>query len=123
MGAFAALRRWRRGVGGRERGMVTVEMAAASLVLAAVTLFCVAVFGAVFQLGLCQLTANEVARQQARGDAAAVARASADAPVGARVETRREGGATVVTVALDATVLRWRVPLAAQARVIDEVQA
>lgn len=106
--------------GGREHGMVTVEVAAASLALAAVALFCVAVFGAVFQLGMCQVTANEVARQQARGDAAAVARASADAPVGARVEIGREGGATVVSVSLDAGVLAWRVPLVARARVIDE---
>ena len=79
-----------------DRGMVTVETAFATLFLAGALALAILVGGAAFVLGQCQVTANEVARQSARGDAAAVARATADAPAGAQVVNRREGGASVV---------------------------
>ena len=100
--------------------MVTVELALAGLLLSMVALLVVTAGGAVARLAQCQLTANEVARQEARGDREGVARASADAPVGARVETRHEAGATVVVVSLEVEVGPARVPLSASARVLDE---
>lgn len=102
--------------------MVTVELALASLLVAAVIAGCVAMAGAVFRFGACQLTANEVARQHARGDRAAVAVATADAPAGASVSVRSEGGVTVVEVRLDAVVGPATVPLVATARVVEEGQ-
>lgn len=102
------------------RGMVTVELALASVLLAAVLAGCVLAAGAMFRLAQCQLTANEVARQQARGDAAGVARAREDAPAGARIELRREAGVVVVTVELEARIGPAEVPLTATARVIEE---
>lgn len=105
----------------QERGMATAELAMASLLVAAVVALAAWVVLALFQLGQCQATANEVARQEARGDAAAVARASADAPPGARVSRAREGGVVVVRVELVSRLGSVAsVPLRAEARVLLE---
>lgn len=111
----------RRPAAGPQRGMVTVELAFAVLAAAVVAAGCLWLAGAAFQLGHCQTTANEVARQHARGDAAAVRRATADAPLGARVEVRRASGATVVVVSVDVRAGAWSLPVSAEATVIDEV--
>ena len=99
---------------------MTVETAFALLVLAVVLAGVLLVGGAAFVLGQCQVTANEVARQAARGDAAAVARATADAPTDAVVTHRTEGGAVVVEVRWEAPlgVTTW--PLVARATVLEE---
>jgi hypothetical protein len=85
-----------------ERGMVTAELAVASLLVAVV----VAVIGwlaAVVGLALrCQDTAWEVARQEARNDTAAAGRARAAAPPGAHVQVARGGGRVEVVVELQA---------------------
>lgn len=103
-----------------QRGMVTVEMAFAAMFLAVALAVAILVVGAVFMLGQCQVTANEVARQAARGDAAAVARATADAPTGATVASRREGGAVVVEVTWRFTFGSGSWPLVARAQVLEE---
>ncbi|MFP5416496.1 MAG: TadE family type IV pilus minor pilin [Actinomycetes bacterium] len=100
--------------------MVTVETAFATLVLAAVAVLAIGVAGALFALGQCQVVANEVARQAARGDSAAVARASADAPAGAEVSSRREGGTVIVEVRCAVRIGPARWPLAARAAVLEE---
>lgn len=104
----------------RERGMVVVETAFAVMALAVVGSLMIAVAGAMFLQTQCQVTANEVARQAARGDRAAVERTRSDAPRGATVSTRDEGGAVVADVTLTARVgpLAW--PIQAQARVLVE---
>lgn len=104
-----------------DRGMATAELAMASLLVAAVVAVAGWIVLALFQFGQCQATANEVARQEARGDRAAVARAAADAPPGARVSRRREGGAVVVRVELVSRLGSVAsVPLRAEARVLAE---
>ena len=103
-----------------DRGMVTVETAFAALFLAGALALAVVLAGAAFQLGQCQVTANEVARQAARGDAAAVARATSDAPAGAVVETRRDGTAVVVEVTWRFRLGSVSWPLSARAQVLEE---
>lgn len=105
-----------------QRGMVTVEAAAASLALAGVAAAGLWLAGAAFQLGHCQLTANEVARQYARGDTVAARRAAADAPHAARITSRNDAGQTVVTVAVDVAMGWWSLPVSAEARVLDEAR-
>lgn len=105
---------------GGQRGMVTIEVALASIGLAALVGGGVLVTGAVLRAAQCQVAATEIARQQARGDAEAVARARADAPAGAHVTIATAGGVTRVSVEFQADVgpLRW--PIEAHAQVIDE---
>ncbi len=113
----------RRGDGsgrGVERGMVAVETAFAVLFLAAVGGFVIAVAGVLFVQTQCQITADEVARQVARGDRAAVARASADAPRGSQVTTRERDGVAVTVVSVDARVGPVVWPITAQALVLVE---
>lgn len=110
----------RRRAGRTEWGMVTVELAAATLLVGGVVVGCVLMAGAAFTFARCQLVANEVARQEARGDAAAVAQASAEAPEGARVATRHQGGATVVLVRLEYRAGPATLPIEARATVLDE---
>ncbi len=100
--------------------MVTVETAFAALLQALALVLAILVAGGAFVLGQCQVTANEVARQAARGDAAAVARATADAPTGAEVVSRREGGALVVEVTWRLTLGSASWPLVARAEVLAE---
>lgn len=102
--------------------MVTVETALASVGVAVAVAAAIGVTGGAFRLAQCQLTANEVARQQARGDAAAVARASADAPTGARVRVSERDGVAHVTVTLEVGMGPVRVPVETSARVIAEAR-
>ncbi|SMO84092.1 hypothetical protein [Propioniciclava tarda] len=81
-----------------QRGMVTVELALVSVLVAgAVALGCW-VLTQLFIFDQCQITANEVARQAARGDAQATQRARMDAPPGAVVVVTDAAGATTVKV-------------------------
>lgn len=104
----------------RERGMVMVETAFAVLFLALIGAFVISVAGVMVAQTQCQLTADEVARQEARGDRAAVERAKSDAPAGASVTTRQESGAILTEVILDARVGPVVWPVRAQARVLAE---
>lgn len=103
-----------------ERGMVSVETAFAAIFLSAGAGFAIAVTGVLFTLGQCQVTANEVARQAARGDTAGIARATEDAPAGATVSRTVQADAVVVEVRVDAALgpLTW--PVVAHARVLEE---
>ena len=86
----------------RERGMVTVEVALGLLsggLAVTVVVWLVAVLVAQTQIFD---TASEVARQAARGDDAAVARAKDDALDGAQVNDEVIDGAVRVTVTYDA---------------------
>ncbi len=103
-----------------ERGMVAVETAFAVVFLAVIGGFVIAVAGVMFLTTQCQVTADEVARQVARGDRAAVARAGADAPAGARVTTREQAGVALTEVSLDARIGPVVWPIRAQARVLAE---
>ena len=103
-----------------QRGMVTAELACASVLVAGLIGGAVGTTAAVVQWAACQQTAVEVARQVARGDDAATARARADAPRGAVVEVARKDGSTVVRVALTASIGPISLPLEAFATVIDE---
>ncbi len=103
-----------------ERGMVTAELACATVLVAGAIGVAMAATVAVVQWAGCQQTAVEVARQVARGDAVATARASGDAPRGAMVEVTRADGRSVVRVTLTAFIGPVSIPLEASAVVIDE---
>jgi hypothetical protein len=71
--------------GSKERGMVTAELAVTTLAAFAVlTMMCWGIYLVVTQLR-CVDAAAAVARQAARADAAAVAKAKAGAPTGATI--------------------------------------
>ena len=103
--------------------MVTAELAFASLGAA---LACVAMAWVVALVGLllrCQETAVNVARQEARGDLAAVDRAMAGRPTNARITVSRDG--QLVRVRVDLAARPWAdwlptVPLGATAAVQQE---
>jgi hypothetical protein len=105
------------------RGMVTAELAVATL--AAFTLLVMLCWGislVVIQLR-CIDTASAVARQTARGDQAGVAHARRNAPRGAMVAVQRRPGLVTVTVRVAARPLAdWlvTVPLQASAHVVPE---
>ena len=105
------------------RGMVTAELAVTTLT--AFTLLvsmCWAISLVVVQLR-CIDTATAVARQSARGDEAGVARATGNAPHGAKVVVQRRPGLVTVTVRVTARPLAdWlvAVPLQARAEVVPE---
>lgn len=106
-----------------QRGMVTAELAVASLIVATFILVVVWVITLVMLLTQCQDTAAEVARQEARGDHAAVVRAMADRPRSAVVRVSRDG--RLVTVRVDLAARPWAawlptVPLTASAIVMTE---
>ncbi len=107
----------------RDRGMVTAELAVATLAtLVIMLLLSWGIYLMVVQVR-CIDTAAEVARQAARGDAAAVARARREAPAGARVQIARSEGLVRVTVNVVARPLTKRlvgVPLQARAEVVPE---
>lgn len=100
--------------------MVTVETAFATMFLAVVLGVVLLIGGAAFVAGQCQVVANEVARQAARGDAAAMERAVAEAPRGATVEQSREAGMVVVEVRWQAPLGLTTWPLVARAQVLEE---
>lgn len=103
--------------------MVTAELAVATL--AALTILVLLSWGIylmVMQVR-CIDTAAEVARQAARDDTAAVARAEREAPAGARVRITRSAGLVTVEVNLVARPLAQNlvaVPLRAKAEVVPE---
>lgn len=105
------------------RGMVTAELAVTILAaLALLTMMCWGIYLIVMQLR-CGDTAAAVARQAARGDAAAVSKVKAAAPEGATVVVDRRRDLITVTVRLSAKPLAdWlvAVPLSARAQVVPE---
>jgi len=107
----------------QDRGMVTAELAVATLAaLVIMLLLSWGIYLMVVQVR-CIDTAGEVARQAARGDDAAVARARREAPAGARVQISRGEGLVRVKVNVVARPLTTRlvgVPLQARAEVVPE---
>ena len=107
----------------QDRGMVTAELAVATLAaLVIMLLLSWGIYLMVVQVR-CIDTAAEVARQAARGDDAAVARARREAPAGARVQIARSEGLVRVNVSVVARPLTKRlvgVPLQARAEVVPE---
>ena len=105
------------------RGMVTAELAVATLAaLALLGMLLWAIFLVVVELR-CVDTASAVARQAARGDAKGVRLARAAAPPGATVSTSTRSGVVTVEVHVRARPLvpgMPSVPLAARARVARE---
>jgi hypothetical protein len=105
------------------RGMVTAELAVTTLTaFTLLVMMCWAISLVVVQLR-CVDTAAAVARQAARGDAAGVARATGNAPRGAKVTVQRQPELVTVTVRVTARPLAdWlvSVPLQARAEVVPE---
>lgn len=81
-----------------ERGMVTVELAAAAVLVAAAVALAGWFGMQLLVLDKCQVVAQQVARQAARDDADGVRRATGEAPPGAEVKVRDDAGATTVVV-------------------------
>ncbi len=103
--------------------MVTAELAFACLGAALACVLLAWVLALVGLLLRCQATAVAVARQEARGDRAAVARALSDRPRGAIVTVRHDGKRVQVSVELAARPWAgWlpTVPLEAAAVVLPE---
>lgn len=103
--------------------MVTAELAFASMGAAVACVLLAWVLALVGLLLRCQEIAVDVARQEARGDRAAVARAMSDRPKGARVAISNDG--QVVRVRVDLAARPWAdwlptVPLGARAAVQRE---
>ena len=105
------------------RGMVTAEMAVATVAgFVVLTMMCWGIYLVVTQLR-CVDAAAAVARQAARADGAAVAKAKAGAPSGARITIEKRPGLVTVVVRVKARPLgRWlaAVPLEARAQVVPE---
>lgn len=105
------------------RGMVTAELAVATLAgMAMLVMLCWGIYLVVMQVR-CIDVATEVARQAARGDASAVRRAEREAPAGAAVLVRKGRSVTSVEVRLTARPFAaWlvAVPLRAYAEVVPE---
>ena len=105
------------------RGMVTAELAVTTLAAFAVlTMMCWGIYLLVTQLR-CVDAAAAVARQAARGDAAAVTKAKAGAPSGSTITIDERSSLLTVAVRVKARPLgRWlpAVPLEAHAQVVPE---
>ena len=108
------------------RGMVTAELAVTTLAgFAVLTMMCWGIYVVVTQLR-CVDAAAAIARQAARADGAAVAKAKAGAPSGAMITIDRRPSLVTVVVRVTARPLgRWlvAVPLEARAQVIPEPAA
>jgi len=108
------------------RGMVTAELAVTILAAFAVlTMMCWGIYLVVTQLR-CVDAAAAVARQAARADDAAVAKAKAGAPSGATFTIEKRPSLVTVVVRVRARPLgRWlvAVPLEARAQVVPEPAA
>ena len=103
--------------------MVTAELAFAGIGAALACVLLAWVLALVGLLLRCQATAVEVARQEARGDRPAVARAMTGRPAGARVAVRHDG--ELVRVRVELAARPWAdwlptVPLTASAAVQQE---
>jgi hypothetical protein len=103
--------------------MVTAEMAVATVAgFVVLTMMCWGIYLVVTQLR-CVDAAAAVARQAARADGAAVAKAKAGAPSGAVITIEKHPGLVTVVVRVKARPLgRWlaAVPLEARAQVVPE---
>ncbi len=109
--------------GHTSRGMVTVELALAGLGAVAVLALLAWALSVLMLWGACEDLATGVARQEARGDAAAVTEILKHRPPGAQVDVRRQDGRVVVQVELAARPwAEWlpSIPLHAEATVIAE---
>lgn len=111
------------GSGRRQAGMVTAELAFATLGAAAALALLAWTLSLVMLLARCNDLATAVARQEARGDAAAVAKILQQRPVGARVIVRQK--ATEIFVTVEIAAQPWAdwlpsVPLSATATVLRE---
>lgn len=105
----------------RQRGMVTAELAVGLLAVAVVISMVAGLAGVLLLQARCTDAASEIARQAARGDDAAVARAAADLPTGAVVDRARRGGIVVVTVRLPVQLANLPlIELSATARTVVE---
>ena len=108
------------------RGMVTAELAVTTLAaFALLTMMCWGMYLVVTQLR-CVDAAAAVARQAARGDDSAVAKARAGAPSGATIMIDKGPSLVTVTVKVKARPLgRWlvAVPLEARAQLVPEPAA
>jgi len=108
------------------RGMVTAELAVTTLAaFALLTTMCWGIYLVVTQLR-CVDAAAAIARQAARGDTSAVAKAKAAAPSEATIAIDRRPSQVVVIVRVRARPLgRWlvAVPLEARAQVVPEPTA
>lgn len=107
----------------RQTGMVTVEIAFASLGAAAALVLLAWTLAVVMLLARCNDLATAVARQEARGDQAALAAILKAKPEGAEVDVRRKASQITVVVKLSARPwAEWlpSVPLSASATVIPE---
>jgi hypothetical protein len=107
----------------RQLGMVTVEIALASLAAAAALVLLAWILTVVMLLARCNDLATSVARQEARGDQAAVAKILQGRPTGAKVAVRQQ--AEQITVTVDLAARPWAdwlpsVPLSTSATVIRE---
>jgi hypothetical protein len=106
-----------------DRGMVTAELAVATLAgMAMMIMLCWGIYLVVMQLKIIDV-ATEVARQAARGDELAVRRAEREAPAGTVVSIRRQPSITAVEVSLSARPFAaWLVvvPLRSYAEVVPE---
>lgn len=112
-----------RAAGRGGRGMVTLELAFASLGAAAALVLLAWVLSLVMLLAQCQDLAAAVARQEARGDQAAVEEVVRHRPAGARVDVQQHGAEVRVVVELAARPWAdWlpAVPLSASAAVQRE---
>jgi hypothetical protein len=105
------------------RGMVTAELAVATLsAFTLLVMLCWGISLVILQLR-CIDTAAAVARQTARGDEAAVAHARSQAPAGAKISVQQRSSLVTVTVRVSARPLAdWlvTVPLQARASVVPE---
>ena len=108
------------------QGMVTAELAVATLAaFALLTTMSWGIYLVVIQLR-CVDAAAAIARQAARGDTSAVAKAKAAAPSDATIVIDKHPSLVIVTVRLKARPLgRWlvAVPLEARAQVVPEPAA
>jgi hypothetical protein len=108
------------------RGMVTAELAVTTLAaFALLTTMCWGMYLIVTQLR-CVDTAAAIARQAAREDTIAVAKAKAAAPSGATIAIDKRPNLVIVSVRVKARPLaRWlvAVPLEARAQVVPEPAA
>lgn len=103
------------------RGMVTAELAVGLLAVALVISMAAGLAGTLQLQARCIDSASEIARQIARGDDAAAARASRDVPEGAVVSHRRSGDQVVVTVRMPVRLANLPLfELSATARTIVE---
>jgi hypothetical protein len=108
------------------RGMVTAELAVTTLAaFALLTAMCWGMYLVVTQLR-CVDAAAAIARQAARGDTAAIAKAKAATPSGATIAIDKRPNLVVVSVRVKARSLApWlvAVPLQARAQVVPEPAA